>query len=377
MAHPQVLALTLESLRYYVNVLKVDGFRFDLGPTLGRNPNDYDPNAPFFKAIADCPIQYRDTVRSFWKGDPNAHQSLAGKLLASAETFENPDKKSARPPQTSVNFIAAHDGFTLRDTVSYNHKHNMANGEDNRDGHSHNLSDNMGAEGPTDNEGINRARQQRQKNMLATLMLSQGVPMMLGGDEFGQSMQGNNNAYCQDNDITWLNWAEADEALMAFTKDLISLRKSYPHFRQAEFLHGETLAENGIPNVQWLSPSGEILHTHEWENAHLACFAMALSLPNEDSLIIVFNRGEACEFNFSEACLTTLMSTCGHTHSPNHIAPHSVTVLWSHRKLSRFERAHASNRGGNARRYIEGYGRIHFRCRQQHCRFGHSLGSRH
>lgn len=357
MAHPQVLALTLESLRYYVEVMKVDGFRFDLGPTLGRNPDDYDPNAPFFKAIAACPTlskvkmiaepwdigpngyqvgnfpkgwsewndQYRDTVRSFWKNDPNAHQSLAGKLLASADTFENSDRKT----QASVNFIAAHDGFTLRDTVSYNHKHNMANGEDNRDGHSHNLSDNMGVEGPTDNEHINWTRRRRQKNMLATLMLSQGVPMMLGGDEFGQSMQGNNNAYCQDNEITWLKWEAADENLLAFTQDLIALRKDYPHFSQTEFLHGEQLAENDVPNVQWLSPSGEVLQTHEWENAHLSCFAMALSLPDEDSLIIVFNRGEACDFNFGDAELTLLLSTSEETQTPQQIAAHSVSVFKS------------------------------------------------
>lgn len=357
MAHPQVLELTLQSLRYYVEVMKVDGFRFDLGPTLGRNPNDYDPNAAFFRAIAEDPIlskvkmiaepwdigphgyqlgnfpqgwsewndQYRDTVRSFWKGDQNAHQSLAGKLLASADIFENSD----RPPQASVNFIAAHDGFTLRDTVSYNHKHNMANGEDNRDGHSHNLSDNMGAEGPTDNAHIKAARQQRQKNILATLMLSQGVPMMLGGDEFGQSMQGNNNAYCQDNKITWLDWEAADEGLMAFTKDLIALRKASPHFKQTAYLHGEEISKSGVPNVQWLSSSGEALKNHEWENAHLASFAMALSLPDQDTFIVVFNRGEACEFNFGGADLTMLLTTSEEAQMPRHIAAHTVSVLKS------------------------------------------------
>ena len=355
MAHPQVLALTLESLRYYVEVMKVDGFRFDLGPTLGRNPHDYDPNAPFFKAIEDCPIlskvkmiaepwdigpygyqlgnfpkgwsewndEYRDTVRSFWKGDAGAHQSLAGKLLASADRFENSD----RMPQASINFIAAHDGFTLRDTVSYNHKHNLANGEDNRDGHSHNLSDNMGVEGPTEDPHINAARQQRQKNMLATLMLSQGVPMMLGGDEFGQSMRGNNNAYCQDNDITWLDWDEADEGLISFTQKLIALRKTYPHFKQVKFLHGEKLSDSSIPNVQWLSPSGDNLQTHDWENPSLSCFAMALSLPDEDSLFIIFNRGEACEFNFGGVDLTLLLSTCEDTQMPLHIAAHSISVF--------------------------------------------------
>lgn len=355
MAHPQVLDLTLQSLRYYVETLKVDGFRFDLGPILGRNPHDFDPQAAFFKAISNDPLlskvkmiaepwdigpngyqlgnfptkwsewndQYRDTVRSFWRGDSGAHQALAGKLLASADTFE----PSNRPAQASVNFVSAHDGFTLRDTVSYNHKHNMGNGEDNRDGHSHNLSDNMGAEGPTDNPQINDARRQRQKNLLATLMLSQGVPMLLGGDEFGHSMQGNNNAYCQDNDITWLNWDAADAELLAFTKDIIALRKAYPHFKQSGFLHGEETDFGGAPNVQWLSSSGEILQTHEWENGHLSCFAMALSMASEDTLIIVFNRGEACHFNFSDTVISPLISTKNHEKTPQDIAAQSIKVL--------------------------------------------------
>lgn len=319
MSHPAVLDLTLESLRYWVQEMRVDGFRFDLGPILGRNPHEFDPQAPLFEAIAKDPIlskvkmiaepwdigpggyqlgnfpkgwsewsdQYRDTVRSFWKGDMGAHQALAGKLLGSAETFQS----SERPPQAAINFIAAHDGFTLRDTVSYNHKHNHANGEDNRDGHGHNLSDNMGVEGPTKDDFINAVRLKRSKNMLATLMLSQGVPMLLGGDEFGQSMGGNNNAYCQDNEITWLNWANADSELIAFTKKVITLRKSLPHFRQSTYRHGDILPETSVPDVTWLRADGNPMHPGDWENPDFRCFALLLSLPDEDTIAMVLNRG--------------------------------------------------------------------------------------
>jgi glycogen operon protein len=319
MSHPAVLNLTLESLRYWVQEMRVDGFRFDLGPILGRNPNEFDPQAPLFKAIAADPIlskvkmiaepwdigpggyqlgnfpkgwsewsdQYRDAVRSFWKGDASAHQNLAGRLLGSAETFE----KSERSPQASINFVAAHDGFTLRDTVSYNNKHNHANGEDNRDGHGHNLSDNMGVEGPTEDDFINAVRLKRSKNMLATLMLSQGVPMLLGGDEFGHSMGGNNNAYCQDNDTTWLNWANADSELLAFTKELIALRKSLPHFRQSAYRHGEIIRGTAVKDADWIRADGQPMHPGDWENPEFRCFALLLSLPDEDTLAVVLNRG--------------------------------------------------------------------------------------
>ena len=319
MSHPAVLELTLESLRYYARDMRVDGFRFDLGPILGRNPDAFDREAKFFTAIAADPIlskvkmiaepwdigpggyqlgnfpggwsewsdQYRDSVRSFWRGDAHAHQNLAGKLLGSSETFE----PSGRGPQAAVNFVAAHDGFTLRDTVSYNDKHNHANGEDNRDGHSHNLSDNMGIEGPTDNDFINAVRLKRSKNMLATMMLSQGVPMLLAGDEFGHSMRGNNNAYCQDNDITRPDWDNADKALAEFTQDLIALRKSLPHFRQTEFLHGEKITKSGVQNADWLRADGAQMHPGDWENPDFTCFALLLSMPGEDTIAIVFNRG--------------------------------------------------------------------------------------
>ena len=354
MSHPAVMDLTIESLRYWVQDMRVDGFRFDLGPILGRNPNEFDPKAPLFSAIAKDPIlskvkmiaepwdigpggyqlgnfpkgwsewsdQYRDAVRSFWKGDAGAHQNLAGKLLGSAETFES----SGRPPQAAINFIAAHDGFTLRDTVSYNHKHNQANGEDNRDGHGHNLSENMGVEGPTEDGFINAVRLKRSKNMLATLMLSQGVPMLLGGDEIGHSMRGNNNAYCQDNDITWLNWGEANTELLDFTKALINLRKSKPHFRQSTFRHGDALPETGVPDVTWLRADGNPMHPGDWENPDFLCFALLLSLPDEDTIAIVLNRGGDIHTPWIDEKWSRLLTTAS-VQAGNVIPADSVNVF--------------------------------------------------
>lgn len=355
MTHPQVLALTLESLRYWATTMGVDGFRFDLAPTLARNPHDFDASAAFLTAVKSDPVlstkkliaepwdigpggyvlgqfprqwaewndRYRDDARSFWRGDDYAHKALAGRLLGSADIFDH-DSKSAF---TSINFITAHDGFNLTDTVSYNDKHNHANGEDNRDGHGHNLSDNMGAEGPSDDPAIIAARRQRKKNMLATLILSQGIPMLLAGDEIGHSQRGNNNAYCQDNEITWLDWAQSDEALLAFTAALIDLRKTYPHFSQAEFLHGEALSAIGPKNVQWLSPAGEELQGWEWDNPKLACMGMALSLPEQGSVIVVSNRGEQCHFDFGGATLERLLSSAEQGDDLAHIPADSVSVF--------------------------------------------------
>ena len=357
MSRPQVRDLTLESLRFWAQDMKVDGFRFDLGPVLGRNPHDFERDAPLFEAIAKDPVlskvkmiaepwdigpggyqlgnfppgwsewsdRYRDSVRSFWKGDPGAHQNIAGKLLGSANTFDH----SGRAPQAAVNFIAAHDGFTLRDTVSYNHKHNMANGEDNRDGHGHNLSDNMGVEGPTDDAFIKAVRLKRSKNMLATLMLSQGVPMLLAGDEFGHSMQGNNNAYCQDNDITWLNWADADDDLAAFTRDLIALRKAKPHFTQTQFLHGETLAGLPVQNADWLRADGAQMHPGDWENPDFKCFALLLILPDDDTIAIVFNRGADIPAPWIDGDWTRDMTTA--EHRAGDMIPADSVSVFTHR----------------------------------------------
>ena len=355
MTHPRVLELTIESLRYWVEHLHFDGFRFDLAPTLARNPYDYDADAPFFKALRDDPVlskvkliaepwdigpggyvlgqfpdewtewndRYRDTVRSFWRGDGGAHQSLAGALLGSADSFDH----NGRASSVSINLITAHDGFNLHDTVSYNEKHNHANGEDNRDGHGHNLSDNMGVEGETDNSNIIEARRQRKKNMLATLLLSQGTPMLLAGDEFGHSQHGNNNAYCQDNDLTWLNWNEQDKDLQRFTQELIALRKAYPHFTQTQFLHGNEIGNGSANDVAWLSPNGNILQAHEWENPHLSCFGLALSMEGQDTLIVIINRGETLEFQLPNSKTSRLLSTSAETVNDLIVAANSVSVI--------------------------------------------------
>ena len=354
MSHPAVLDLTLDSLRYWAAEMRVDGFRFDLGPVLGRNPDEFDREAKFFTAIAADPIlskvkmiaepwdigpdgyqlgnfpdgwsewsdQYRDSVRAFWKGDSGAHQNMAGKLLGSSTKFEH----SGRPPQAAINFISAHDGFTLRDTVSYNAKHNHANGEDNRDGHGHNLSDNMGVEGPSEDAFITAVRLKRSKNMLATLLLSQGVPMLLGGDEFGHSMKGNNNAYCQDNEITWLNWDGAEHELTAFTKQLIAFRKSNPHFSQTNYLHGEMIAGTHVQNADWLRADGAQMHPGDWENPNFKCFTLLLSMQGKNTIAIIFNRGADIHAPWIDDDWSREITTAEHQ-SGNIIPADSVTVF--------------------------------------------------
>lgn len=320
--------LTLASLRHWVTEYGVDGFRFDLAPTLGRMGHGFDSRAPMFDAIANDPIlssvkriaepwdigphgyqlgnfpagwaewndEYRDAVRSFWRGDDHAQKALAGKLLGSAERFDH----DHRPAWSSINFLAAHDGFTLHDTVSFHHKHNHANGEENRDGHGHNLSDNFGVEGASNDPDISARRRARKAAMLATLLFSQGTPMLLAGDEFGQTQDGNNNAYCQDNETTWLNWDTADQALLEQTRALITLRRDYPHFRQAQFLHGEPLGDTELPNVDWIHPDGQRMRSDDWDNPALSCFGVALALEGEPMLAIFLNRGGEASVDLSE-----------------------------------------------------------------------------
>ena len=322
--------LTLSSLRYWVEYFGVDGFRFDLAPTLGRMGDGFDPNAPLLAAIKADPVlsqrkliaepwdigpdgyqlgnfpdpwaewndEYRDAARSFWRKDAHAHRALAGKLLGSAERFDG------RPAWSSVNFLAAHDGFTLHDTVSFNDKHNLANGEKNRDGHGHNLSDNFGVEGsePT----LDAPRRVRKIAMLATLLFGHGTPMLLAGDEFGQSQGGNNNAYCQDNETTWLDWGAADPALQQATRDLIALRKRYPHFRQGAHLHGEALPDRLLRNAVWITPEGREMTDADWHNPDMSCFGLALTLPDQPQLALFFNRGEAVTVRLSGAWTAVL-----------------------------------------------------------------------
>lgn len=319
--------LTLASLRHWVTEYGVDGFRFDLAPTLGRMGQGFDATAPMLDAIKADPVlsgvkliaepwdigphgyqlgefpkgwaewndEYRDALRSFWRGDAHAHQSLAGHLLGSAERFDH----DAREAWSSVNFVAAHDGFTLHDTVSFNDKHNAANGEDNRDGHGHNLSDNMGVEGETDNPDIQTRRRDRKIAMLATLLLSQGTPMLLAGDEFGQSQDGNNNAYCQDNPTTWLNWDAVDRPLLDAVKALTGLRRRYPHFRQNDFLHGQAVTGSALPDVAWITPDGALMSVTDWETPDQTCLGLTLAMPDQPTLAVFFNRGAATTLRLS------------------------------------------------------------------------------
>ena len=339
MTHPAVLDLAIASLRYWVETYHIDGFRFDLGPTMGRNLVDFDRDAPFFRALQNDPVlstvklisepwdigpngyqlgnfptgwsewndQYRDAVRSFWRGEPGAHRELAGRLLGSAQNFDH----DGRTALSSINFIASHDGFTLHDVVSFNDKHNLANGEQNRDGHNHNLSDNMGIEGPTDETEILQNRRRRKLNMLATLLLSQGVPMLLAGDEFGQSQDGNNNAYCQDNEITWLDWSAQDEILKSEVAQLIRLRQKFPHFRQADFLHGEAIDQTPAQNVVWIDAAGDTMAPSCWERADLPALGMLLSLTQHGSVLVIFNRGDRVAFTLPTGDEWTLEFSTG------------------------------------------------------------------
>ncbi|MDH3250489.1 MAG: glycogen debranching protein GlgX [Acidimicrobiia bacterium] len=292
MSNPQSLQIVMDSLRYWVSEMRIDGFRFDLATVLGRTHSEFDPWGAFFGAISQDPVlsgakliaepwdvgphgyrvgeypygwsewndSFRDVTRDFWRSAKGVLPAFAGRLTGSADIFG----PSGRNQTASVNLITAHDGFTLADVVSYNHKHNEPNGEGNRDGHSDNRSWNSGVEGPTDDPDVLKIRRRRQRSMLATLMLAQGVPMMLGGDEIGRTQRGNNNAYNQDNFISWYDWENADRELLAFTSRLIELRRSHPTFRRTRWLpeHGEA------GQVEWFTPSGEKKSIDDWHKAY-------------------------------------------------------------------------------------------------------------
>jgi glycogen operon protein len=305
LSHPRVIQMVTDSLRYWVEEIHIDGFRFDLGTILAREPNGFDNQSGFLKACSQDPVlgtvkliaepwdcgpggyqvgnfqpgwaewndKYRDTVRGFWKGEAPAAE-LAPRLCASADMFNH----QGRRPSACVNFVTAHDGFTLNDVVSYNDKHNEANGEDNRDGISNNFSDNHGVEGPTDDEAINRVRARQMRNMLATLLLSQGTPMMLAGDEFGRTQHGNNNAYCQDNEISWLDWNidARGQSLTRFVQKLTRLRRDYPILRRNRFLSGIYNDELGIKDVTWINANGGEMVDADWHDATMRCFGMLM-----------------------------------------------------------------------------------------------------
>jgi isoamylase len=318
--HPRVLQMIMDSLRYWAEECHADGFRFDLASSLGREHREFEGNARFFDAVLQDPAlsatkliaepwdvgeggyrlgdfppgwaewngRYRDDVRSYWRGDRGFLPCLGRGLLGSADLFDF----RGRRPWSSVNFVTAHDGFTLADVVSYNRKHNEANQEGNRDGHDDNRSWNWGQKGPTDDSRIVDVRERVRRSLMATLLTSQGTPMILMGDEAGRTQRGNNNAYCQDNEMSWLDWNAIDDrdaAFLAFTRKLIRLRKQLPLLRQTQFLHGEQLAEDGTRDVVWLTPDGAEMTPDDWNNGLSKSIALMLCGAEEPPLLLLAN----------------------------------------------------------------------------------------
>ena len=319
--HPQVLQLVIDCLRYWVTEMHVDGFRFDLATTVAREEADFKPDGVFLSAVKADPVlsqikliaepwdlgfggyrlgqfpaewyewndQYRDNVRAFWRGDQSTLANLSQSIAGSAGAFQTQADVSTR----SINFITAHDGFTLADLVAYNDKHNQANGEDNRDGHSHNLSANYGVEGPSDDPAINAIRAQQQRNLLATLLLSRGVPMLLAGDELNHSQSGNNNAYCQDNELAWINWRldETAKSMHAFVRYVINLRQQHPIFSQLAFFANRLNPSLGYRDIEWLRPDGLNMSSADWDKHYARC-VLILLLAEPEHILWLINAGE-------------------------------------------------------------------------------------
>jgi isoamylase len=340
LSHPRVIQMVCDSLRYWVGETHVDGFRFDLGTILARELHGFDDQSGFLKACSQDPLlnsvkliaepwdcgpggyqvgqfppgwaewndKFRDVARDFWKGDAPA-TALAPRLCASGDMFD----RQGRRPWACVNFITAHDGFTLNDIVSYNEKHNEANGEDGKDGSSDNRSWNMGAEGPTDDVAINAQRARQIRNFLTTLLLSQGTPMLLAGDEFGRTQGGNNNAYCQDSDISWVHWVieENGRALIAFVQKLTRLRHDFAILRRNRFLRGGTNEELGVKDVTWINASGAEMRDNQWTDEGMRCFGMLIDgraqptgirkRGGDATILLVFNAaGDVVNFTLPE-----------------------------------------------------------------------------
>jgi isoamylase len=331
--HPQVLQLIMDSLRYWVLEMHVDGFRFDLASALARELHDVDRLSAFFDLIHQDPVisqvkliaepwdvgeggyqvgnfpvlwsewngRYRDTARDFWRGEPGAMADFAYRLTGSSDLYEG----TGRRPYASINFVTAHDGFTLSDLVSYNGKHNEANGEHNRDGESHNRSWNCGIEGSTDDPTILGLRRRQRRNLLTTLFLSQGVPMLLGGDELGRSQGGNNNAYCQDGPISWFDWSTVDEGFLEFTRQLIAFRLDHPVFLRRRFFQGQPIHGSDLADIEWFTIEGVEMAEEDWGVGQVRDLGVLLSgdaIPTrdergepirDDTFYVLFNaRGE-------------------------------------------------------------------------------------
>ena len=321
LAEPRVLALVMDSLRYWVCELGVDGFRFDLAPVLARRADgDFDPRAPLLAAIAQDPVlartlliaepwdigpggyrlgefpagwlewndRFRDVQRGFWLQGSEGLGEFAHRFAASSDDF----RRNARAPTASVNFITAHDGFTLRDLLSYNERHNLANGEGNRDGSGHNLSRNCGVEGETDDPAVRAERRRLQRVLMAVLLLSQGTPMLLAGDEIGHTQRGNNNAYCQDNDITWLDWDRADGAMTAFVARLLALRREAAPLRSTQWWPAEPAP--GTTALRWLAPEGDAMRNEDWQAGERRAMAILFEAPSPaERWMVMLNAGTA------------------------------------------------------------------------------------
>ena len=341
MRHPNVLHLMMDSLRYWVTEMHVDGFRFDLASALARELHEVDRLSSFFDLIQQDPVvnqvkliaepwdvgeggyqvgnfpplwsewngKYRDSTRDFWRGNDETLAEFGSRFTGSSDLYQG----TARRPHASINFVTAHDGFTLRDLVSYDEKHNEANGEENRDGESHNRSWNCGAEGPTDNPDIIALRNRQARNFLATLLLSQGVPMICGGDEIGRTQGGNNNVYCQDNETAWYDWDGADEQLLAFTRDLIRLRSEHPVFCRRRWFQGRPIRGSQVSDIGWFTPEGTEMSDADWQTGTktLGVFLNGTAIATtdergqrviDDSFYVMFNaHSEAVTFVLPES----------------------------------------------------------------------------
>jgi glycogen operon protein len=363
MMHPKVLQLIMDSLRYWVKEMHVDGFRFDLAAALARELHEVDRLGAFFDIIHQDPVlsqvkliaepwdlgeggyqvgnfpvgwtewngKYRDAARRYWRGDEGVVSELATRLCGSSDLYE----QSGRRPYASINFITAHDGFTLHDLVSYNEKHNEANGEDNRDGGDENLSWNHGAEGFTDDPQVTELRERQKRNLLAFLLLSQGVPMVCGGDEIGRTQQGNNNAYCQDNELGWLDWNldERRQALLEFSRRLIRFRREHPTLRRRKFFHGRRIRGSEVKDITWLRADGGEMTDEEWNSGWVRTLGMRLSGEGlgmvdeagqpltDDTLLILLNaHHETVRFSLPTGASRVRWEILIDTHKP-HVPP--------------------------------------------------------
>lgn len=379
--HPRALQMVMDSLRYWVREMQVDGFRFDLAVSLARARHHFSPRAAFLSAVLQDPVlattkliaepwdlgpdgyqlgafprgwgewndKYRDGVRRFWRGDGSLTGEFAFRLAGSSDIFAS----RGRRPTESVNFVTAHDGFTLEDLVSYERKHNLANKEDNADGTDANYSWNGGVEGPSADPQIVALRDRQKRNIMATLLLSQGVPMILAGDEFGRTQRGNNNAYCQDNEISWVDWGAPDDnaAFLAFVKRLVALRMEHPVFRRSRFFHGDLIDGAGVRDILWLSADGRELRGEDWHAAETRCLGVRYAAATEDTgqsggrerhafLLLANAQSVQAQFKLPDArpdaCWTCVIDTAsrgpsaGTVFAPNAffpVAAHSLVLL--------------------------------------------------